>query len=73
VGVHPLDPHDPAIDGRADVSADAGGAGSGDAGVGEVRVAISGCIRLREARHYWSDEECQDIKKIIGGKNGNDI
>jgi hypothetical protein len=36
VGLHPLDPHAEAIDGGADVSADADGIGRGDAGVGEV-------------------------------------
>ena len=34
LGVHPLDPHGQAAVRRADVSADAGGAGSGDAGAG---------------------------------------
>ena len=34
--LHPVDPHDAAAHGRADVSADAGGAGPGDAGVGAV-------------------------------------
>lgn len=36
LGLHALDPHDEAIDERADVSADAGGVGQCDAGVGEV-------------------------------------
>ena len=46
VGVHPLDQDDAPADGRADVSADAGGAGSRDAGVGEVR----GHLLARHAR-----------------------
>ena len=36
MGLHPFDPDGAPADGRADVSADAGGAGSGDAGVGAV-------------------------------------
>jgi len=36
VGLHPLDPHAEAIDGGADVSADAHRIGRGDAGVGAV-------------------------------------
>jgi hypothetical protein len=36
VGAHPIDPHDAPAHGRANVPADAGGAGSRDAGVGEV-------------------------------------
>ena len=38
VGLHRIDPHDAADHGRADVSADAGWAGSRDAGVGAVRL-----------------------------------
>jgi hypothetical protein len=40
MGLHAVDPHDAAIDVGADVSADAGGTGSGDAGVGEVTTNI---------------------------------
>ena len=41
VGIHVLDPDDAAAAGRADVSTDAGRARQGDAGVGEVREAVS--------------------------------
>ena len=37
VGLHPVDPHDAPPDGRADVFAQSGGLGSGDAGAGAVR------------------------------------
>ena len=42
MGLHAVDPHDAAVDGRADVSADAGGARSRDAGIGAVvsRIVI---------------------------------
>ena len=38
LGIHAFHPHDEAIDERADVSADAGRAGCGDAGAGEVNT-----------------------------------
>ena len=38
MGLHPVDRHDTAADGRADVPADAGRVGQGDAGAGEVDV-----------------------------------
>ena len=41
VGLHPLDPDDAAADGRADVSADAGGPRPRDAGVGAVKELLS--------------------------------
>ena len=39
MGVHAVDPHDAPDAGRADVSADAGGTGPGDAGIGAVAAS----------------------------------
>ena len=43
VGLYPVDPHDAATGRRADVSADAGGIGPGDAGIGAVARAVRCC------------------------------
>ena len=45
MGLHLFDRDGAPVDGRADVSADAGGAGSGDAGVGALKSGVASPVR----------------------------
>ena len=56
VGLYLLDPHDPAADGQPDVSADAGGAGSGDARVGAVTNIRREHVHRRYVNHTDAPE-----------------
>ena len=71
VGLYAVDPHDAAIDRRADVSADAGGLGQGDAGIGAMssnvtRATIDDYNEIvRDIVDFWDSERTERMHHVM--------